>query len=50
MTKGTEPSRMKIWVTAPEKARPDEVLAEGGKIKCVVEEEDQLRPHDQLGL
>ena len=40
MTKGTDPSGMKLWVTPPGKEpRPAEVLAEGGgNIEWVVEE------------
>ena len=40
MTKGTDPSRMKAWVTPPgDEPRPDEGLVEGqGNTKWVVEE------------
>lgn len=52
MTKGTDPSGMKGWVT-PEGKEPrlTEVLVEGRDTEWVVEEGSykyQLRPHDQL--
>lgn len=51
MTKGIQPSGMKVWVTPPGKEpRAVEVLAEGGrKTEWVVEESSfkcQLSPHD----
>ena len=53
MTKNTEPSGMKVWVTPPGKEpRPAEVLAKGrGNTEWVVEEGSykyQLKPHNQL--
>jgi dUTPase len=53
MTKGTDPSGMKVRVTPPGKEpRPAEVLAEGGGNTAWVAEEGsykfQLRPRDQL--
>lgn len=52
MTKYTDPSGMKVWVTSPVKEpRPTGVLAEGrGNTEWVVEEgrcKYQIRPLDQ---
>jgi hypothetical protein len=53
MTKDTDPSEMKVWVTPPRKEpRPAEVLAEGkGNTEWVVKKGSykyHLRPHNQL--
>jgi hypothetical protein len=54
MTKDTDPSGVKVWVTPPgkEPRRPAEVLAEDGEnTEWVVEGGSykyHLRPHDQL--
>lgn len=52
MTKGTDPSGMKVWVIPPEKSRPAEVFAEGKwNTAWAVEEGSykyQLRLWDQI--
>lgn len=53
MTKGTDPSGMKVWVTSPGKEpRPAEVLAEGGGntewVTAGGSSKYQLRSHNQI--
>lgn len=53
MTKGTDPSEMKVWITPPgKKPRLGAGLAKGGgNTEWVVEESSykyQLKPYDQL--